>query len=144
MHLAAFFLGYVLFAATSLPGGAAATMTAGALYGALTATVLVSFASTIGATLAFLAARHFFRDRVERRFGERLAPIHAGIARRGALYLFFIRLVPAVPFLLVNTGMGLTRMRVWTFYWVSQLGMLAGTFAFASAGAGAARILLQP
>ena len=138
MELAAFFLGYVLLAATSIPGGAAATLAAGALYGVGTATLLVSFASSIGATIAFLASRHFLRERVERRFGERLAPIHRGIERNGALYLFFLRLVPAVPFMLVNAGMGLTRMPAWTYYWVSQLGMLAGTFVVASAGAGLA------
>jgi len=135
MDIAAFFLGYVLLATSSLPGGAAATMTAGALFGAAQATLLVSFASTIGATIAFLLSRHFFRDAVERRYGARLARIHEGIERRGVMYLFLLRLFPGVPFLLVNTGMGLTRMRVWTYYWVSQLGMLAGTFIFASAGA---------
>ena len=130
--LAAFFVGYVLLAATSLPGGAAATMAAGAMYGAVTATVLVSFASAIGATLAFLLSRHFFRDTVERRFGNRFP---AAIEREGAAYLFLLRLVPVVPFMAVNAAMGLTRMRTWTYYWVSQAGMLAGTFLFATAGA---------
>ena len=133
--LAAFFVGYVLLAATSLPGGAAATMAAGAMYGTIQATLLVSFASSIGATLAFLAARFVLRERVERRFGPQLERLNRGLERHGALYLFFVRLVPAVPFVAVNAGMGLTRMRVWTYYWVSQLGMLAGTFVFASAGA---------
>jgi uncharacterized membrane protein YdjX (TVP38/TMEM64 family) len=135
MDVAAFFLGYVLLATTSLPGGAAATMTAGALYGAAEATLLVSFASTIGATLAFLLSRYFFREEVEKRFGARLVRVHEGIERHGALYLFLLRVFPGVPFLVVNAGMGLTRMCVWTYYWVSQLGMLAGTFIFASAGA---------
>jgi uncharacterized membrane protein YdjX (TVP38/TMEM64 family) len=135
MELAAFFLGYVLLATASLPGGAAATMAAGALYGAGTATLLVSFASTIGATLAFLCSRHLFREAAERRFGAQLERLNRGLERHGALYLFLVRLVPAVPFLAVNAGMGLTRMRVWTYCWVSQLGMLAGTFVFASAGA---------
>jgi uncharacterized membrane protein YdjX (TVP38/TMEM64 family) len=135
MELAAFFLGYVVLAASSLPGGAAATMAAGALYGTAKATLLVSFASSIGATLAFLLSRHFFREPVERRFGRQLERLNRGLERHGALYLFFVRLVPAVPFLAVNAGMGLTRMPVWTYYWVSQLGMLAGTFAFAAAGA---------
>jgi len=132
MELAAFFLGYVLLATTSLPGGAAATMAAGALYGAATATVLVSFASSIGATLAFLLSRHWLREAVERRFGNRF---QAALERDGACYLFLLRLVPLVPFMAVNAGMGLTRMRTWTYYWVSQLGMLAGTFLFANAGA---------
>ena len=139
MDVAAFFLAYVLLAASSLPGGAAATMTAGALFGAAEATLLVSFASTIGATIAFLLSRYFLRDAVQKRFGERLASVHQGIERHGALYLFLLRLFPGVPFLLVNAAMGLTRMRVWTYYWVSQLGMLAGTFIFASAGAQLAR-----
>jgi uncharacterized membrane protein YdjX (TVP38/TMEM64 family) len=140
MELAAFFLAYVLLATTSLPGGAAATMAAGALFGAATATLLVSFASTIGATLAFLLARYLFREAIERRFGSRLACIQRGVERDGAYYLFFLRLVPAVPFLLVNAAMGVTRMRTWTYYWVSQLGMLAGTFLFANAGARLAAI----
>ena len=135
MDPAAFFLGYVLLATTSLPGGAAATMTAGALYGAGTATLLVSFASSIGATLAFLITRFFLKDPVERRFGHRLRRLQEGVEVDGACYLFFLRLVPAVPFLLVNAAMGLTRMGTWTYYWVSQLGMLAGTFLFANAGA---------
>jgi uncharacterized membrane protein YdjX (TVP38/TMEM64 family) len=135
MELAAFFLAYVLLATTSLPGGAAATMAAGALFGAATATLLVSFASTIGATLAFLLSRYLFGEAIERRFGPRLARIQRGVERDGAYYLFFLRLVPAMPFLLVNAAMGVTRMRTWTYYWVSQLGMLAGTFLFAQAGA---------
>jgi uncharacterized membrane protein YdjX (TVP38/TMEM64 family) len=139
VELVAFFLAYVLLATTSLPGGAVATMTAGALYGAGTATLLVSFASAIGATLAFLLSRYLFRDAAERRFGPHLERINRGLERHGALYLFFVRLVPAVPFIAVNAGMGLTRMRVWTYYWVSQLGMLAGTAAFATAGAQLAR-----
>ena len=135
MELAAFFLGYVLLATTSLPGGAAATMAAGALFGAATATLLVSFASTIGATLAFLITRFLLKDHVERRFGSRLRRLHEGVERDGAYYLFVLRLTPGVPFLVVNAAMGLTRMRTWTYYWVSQLGMLAGTFLFAHAGA---------
>jgi uncharacterized membrane protein YdjX (TVP38/TMEM64 family) len=130
--LAGFFMVYVLVATTSLPGGAAATMTAGALFGTVTATIVVSFASAIGATLAFLAARYVFRDAIERRFGGRL---REGVERDGAFYLFLLRLVPLVPFFVVNAGMGLTRIRTWTYYWVSQLGMLAGTFLFANAGA---------
>jgi uncharacterized membrane protein YdjX (TVP38/TMEM64 family) len=134
MELAAFFLGYVLLATTSLPGGAAATMAAGALFGAATATLLVSFASTIGATLAFLITRFFLKDHLERRFGSRLRRLHEGVERDGAYYLFVLRLTPGVPFLVVNAAMGLTRMRTWTYYWVSQLGMLAGTLLFANAG----------
>lgn len=135
MELAAFFLGYVLLATTSLPGGAAATMAAGALYGTAKATLLVSFASAIGATLAFLITRFFLRGRVERRLGHRLHRVHEGVERDGAYCLFALRLTPGVPFIVVNAAMGLTRMRTWTYYWVSQLGMLAGTFLFAHAGA---------
>jgi uncharacterized membrane protein YdjX (TVP38/TMEM64 family) len=137
MELAAFFLAYVLLATTSLPGGAAATMAAGALFGTVTATIIVSFASAIGATLAFLVSRYVFREAAERRFGDR---IRKGVDRDGAFYLFLLRLVPLVPFFVVNAGMGLTRMRTWTYYWVSQLGMLAGTFLFAHAGAGLAAV----
>jgi len=132
--LALLFAGYVVLATTSLPGGAAATIAAGAVFGIGVATLVISFASSIGATFAFLLSRYVFRDWVEARFGERLARIDQGVAREGALYLFMLRLVPAIPFMLVNAGMGLTRMRTWTYYWVSQLGMLAGTLLFANAG----------
>ena len=110
------------------------TLAGGALFGLVTGTVVVSFASSIGATLAFLAGRFLFRDAVAARFGERLKAIDAGIARDGAFYLFTLRLVPLFPFFAVNLVMALTRMRVVTFYWVSQLGMLAGTIAYVNAG----------
>jgi uncharacterized membrane protein YdjX (TVP38/TMEM64 family) len=132
--LSLFFLGYVLLATTSLPGGAAATIAGGAVFGVGVATLVISFASSIGATLAFLLSRHVFRDWIAARFSSRLAAIDAGVRREGPLYLFMLRLVPAIPFMLVNAGMGLTCMRVWTYYWVSQLGMLAGTVLFANAG----------
>ena len=132
--LALFFAGYVALATTSLPGGAAATIAAGAVFGVGMATVVISFASSLGATFAFLLSRYVFRDWVETRFAARIARIDEGVRREGALYLFMLRLVPAIPFMLVNAGMGLTRMRTWTYYWVSQLGMLAGTFLFANAG----------
>jgi uncharacterized membrane protein YdjX (TVP38/TMEM64 family) len=132
--LSLFFAGYVALAATSLPGGAAATIAAGAVFGVGVATLVISFASSIGATFAFMLSRYVLRDWVEARFGTRLARIDEGVQRQGALYLFMLRLVPAIPFMLVNAGMGLTRMRTWTYYWVSQLGMLAGTLLFANAG----------
>lgn len=138
--LSAFFLGYVALASTSLPGGAAVTMAGGAVFGALSTTLLVSFASSIGALFAFLLARGLLREWVEERFGTGLRRLDEGIERDGAFYLFLLRLVPAIPFLLVNVGMGLTCMRPWTYYWVSQLGMLAGTFVFANAGAQLATI----
>lgn len=129
-----FFLAYVLITAVSLPGAAIMTLAAGALFGVLWGTLLVSFASSIGATLAFLMSRYVLRDSVETRFGERLATINSGIDREGAFYLFTLRLVPVFPFFLINLVMGLTSMRVLTFYVVSQIGMLAGTLVFVNAG----------
>jgi dihydrolipoamide dehydrogenase len=125
---------YITVAALSLPGAAIMTLVGGALFGVVTGTVLVSFASSIGATLAFLAARFLLRDWVRSRFGERLKPLNDGVAREGAFYLFALRLVPIFPFWLINLAMGLTVIRTWTFYWVSQVGMLAGTIVFVYAG----------
>ncbi|MBU1432022.1 VTT domain-containing protein, partial [Myxococcota bacterium] len=100
----------------------------------------VSFASTLGATLAFLSARWLLRDAVARRWPERLALIDEGVAREGALYLFGLRLTPVFPFFIINLALGLTRMRVWTFAWVSQLGMLLGTILFVNAGTALAQL----
>jgi pyruvate/2-oxoglutarate dehydrogenase complex dihydrolipoamide dehydrogenase (E3) component/uncharacterized membrane protein YdjX (TVP38/TMEM64 family) len=130
----AFFTLYVVVTALSLPGAAVMTVAAGALFGLLQGTVLVSFASTIGATLAFLVSRYLLRDSVQQRFGSRLAAINRGIERDGAFYLFTLRLVPAFPFFLINLLMGLTPIKAWTFYWVSQIGMLAGTLVYVNAG----------
>jgi pyruvate/2-oxoglutarate dehydrogenase complex dihydrolipoamide dehydrogenase (E3) component/uncharacterized membrane protein YdjX (TVP38/TMEM64 family) len=132
--LGAFFAVYVAVTGLSLPGAAVMTIAAGALFGLATGTVLVSFASTIGATLAFLAARWLFRDSVRRRLGKRLARINEGVERDGVFYLFSLRLVPAIPFFLINIAMALTPLRTWTFYWVSQLGMLPGTLVYVNAG----------
>lgn len=129
-----FFLLYVVVTALSLPGAAVMTVAAGALFGLLQGTLLVSFASTIGATLAFLVSRYLLRDSVQQRFGSRLAAINRGIERDGAFYLFTLRLVPAFPFFLINLLMGLTPIKAWTFYWVSQIGMLAGTLVYVNAG----------
>ncbi|GIX34422.1 MAG: pyridine nucleotide-disulfide oxidoreductase [Lysobacteraceae bacterium] len=137
---AGFFLLYVLTTALSLPGAAALTLVAGALFGLAEGTVLVSFASSLGALLAFLVSRYLLRDTVEARFGQRLAAIQEGVQRDGAFYLFSLRLVPVFPFFLINLLFGLTRMRAWTFYWVSQLGMLAGTLVYVNAGTQLARI----
>jgi uncharacterized membrane protein YdjX (TVP38/TMEM64 family) len=134
LMLTVFFAAYVALATPSLPGGAAATIAAGGIFGVGAATLVISFASSIGATFAFLLSRHVFRDWVYAKLGARLAIVDEGVRREGALYLFMLRLVPAIPFMLVNAGMGLTRMRTWTYYWVSQLGMLAGTLLFANAG----------
>ncbi|MEO6699034.1 MAG: FAD-dependent oxidoreductase [Paraperlucidibaca sp.] len=129
-----FFVIYVVAAALSLPGATILTLAAGALFGVVQGTVLVSFASTLGATLAFLLSRYLFRDSVQEKFSARLKPINEGIARDGALYLFTLRLAPVFPFFLVNLLMGLTPIRVWTYAWVSQLGMFAGTVVYVNAG----------
>ena len=138
--IAGFFAVYVAVAALSLPGAAMLTLAAGALFGLTTGLLVASFASSIGATLAFLVARHLLRDTVEARFGDRLAGFQRNIETDGAFYLFTLRLVPAFPFFLVNLVMGLTRVRTGTFYLVSQLGMLAGTAVFVNAGTQLARI----
>ncbi len=131
---AAYFGIYVLVTALSLPGAAIMTLAGGALFGLGFGLLLVSFASSIGATLAFLVARFLLRDSVQQRFGERLKAIDRGIERDGAFYLFTLRLVPIFPFFVINLLMGLTRLRTWTFYWVSQVGMLAGTAVYVNAG----------
>ena len=138
--LAGFFAVYVAVTALSLPGAAILTLAAGALFGLVTGTLLASFASSIGATLAFLASRHLFRDAVRARFGQKLRTFDENIDKDGAFYLFTLRLVPAFPFFLINLAMGLTRIRTATFYAVSQLGMLAGTIVFVNAGTQLARI----
>ncbi|WP_229680802.1 FAD-dependent oxidoreductase [Marinobacterium zhoushanense] len=129
-----FFLIYVAVTALSLPGAAVMTLAGGALFGLLWGVVLISFASSIGATLAFLVSRYLLHDWVQSRFGGRLAPINRGIERDGAFYLFTLRLVPVFPFFLINLLMGLTPIRTSTFYWVSQVGMLAGTVVYVNAG----------
>ena len=131
---AAYFGVYVLATALSFPGATLLTLAGGALFGLGWGLLIVSFASSIGATLAFLTARFILRDSIEARFGERLADINRGMARDGVFYLFTLRLVPLLPFFVINLVMGLTRMRVWQFYLVSQLGMLAGTAVFVNAG----------
>jgi pyruvate/2-oxoglutarate dehydrogenase complex dihydrolipoamide dehydrogenase (E3) component/uncharacterized membrane protein YdjX (TVP38/TMEM64 family) len=131
---AAFFGIYVAVTGLSLPGAAILTLVAGATFGLLWGTVIVSFASSMGATLAFLASRYLLRDWVKGKFGDKLKPIDDGIAREGAFYLFALRLVPAFPFFVINLVMGLTSIKTRTFYWVSQVGMLAGTIAYVYAG----------
>ncbi|MCY4128909.1 MAG: dihydrolipoyl dehydrogenase [Gammaproteobacteria bacterium] len=130
-----FFLIYVLVTGTSLPGAAILTLIAGALFGLVQGVILVSFASTIGATMAFTITRFLFRDVVRNRFGQYLTAIDRGVEREGAFYLFALRLVPAVPFFVVNLVMALTPISTWRFYWVSQLGMLFGTIVYVNAGA---------
>ena len=131
---AAFFLLYVAVAALSLPGAALLTLAAGAVFGLAQGFVLVSFASSLGAACAFLIARYLLRDLVRRRFAGQLAAIDRGIEKDGAFYLFALRLVPAFPFFAVNLAMAVTPIRAWTFYWVSQAGMLAGTVVYVNAG----------
>ena len=138
--IAGFFLVYVAVAAASLPGAAVMTLAAGALFGVLVGTIIVSFASTLGATLAFLASRYVLRDGIEARFGERLRTVNQGLERDGAFYLFTIRMIPLFPFFVVNLVMGLTRIGTWTFAWVSQVGMLLGTIVYVNAGTQLARI----
>ncbi len=138
--LALFFLGYVILTALSVPGAALLTLLAGAIFGLPAGVLLVSFASTIGATFAFLAARYLFHDPVQARFGNRLKAINEGIERDGAFYLFTLRLVPIFPFFAVNLLMGLTPIRVWTYFWVSQVGMLLGTVVYVNAGTQLAQI----
>ncbi|MGH8609761.1 MAG: FAD-dependent oxidoreductase [Gammaproteobacteria bacterium] len=135
-----YFAIYVAVTGLSLPGAAIMTLAAGAIFDLFWGTVIVSFASTIGATLAFLASRFLLRDAVQARFGDKLKAINAGIEKDGSFYLFILRLVPAFPFFVVNLVMGLTPIRTTTFGWVSQLGMLAGTLVYVNAGTQIARI----
>ena len=120
--------------ALSLPGATILTLAAGAVFGLGWGTLVVSFASTLGATLAFLASRLLLRDWVQKRFGRQLRAINEGVAKEGAMYLFTLRLIPVVPFFVINLAMGLTSLRAWTYAWVSQLGMLAGTLVYVNAG----------
>lgn len=131
---AIYFVVYVVVTALSLPGAAVMTLVGGAIFGLLWGTVLVSFASSIGATLAFLVARFLFRNKVQERFGRYLEAVNRGIERDGAFYLFLLRLVPAFPFFAINLVMALTPIRTVTFYLVSQIGMLAGTVVYVNAG----------
>jgi pyruvate/2-oxoglutarate dehydrogenase complex dihydrolipoamide dehydrogenase (E3) component/uncharacterized membrane protein YdjX (TVP38/TMEM64 family) len=132
--IAAFFLLYVAVTALSLPGAAILTLAAGAIFGLWEGTLIVSFASTIGASLAFLSSRYLLREWVKARFGGRIDAIDRGIARDGAFYLLTLRLIPAFPFFLVNLAMGVTAMRLLTFALVSQAGMLPGTIVYVNAG----------
>ncbi len=134
LTLGVYFLIYVIVTALSLPGAAIMTLAGGALFGFLPALIVVSFASTLGATLAFLVSRFLLRDYVQERFGKRLRAINAGVEKEGAFYLFTLRLVPIFPFFVINLAMGLTPLRTLTFYWISQLGMLPGTAVYVNAG----------
>ncbi len=132
--IAVYMLLYVCVTALSLPGAAVLTLAGGALFGLLVGTVIVSFASTIGATLACVVARFLLRDWVQGKFGDKLSAVNEGVRKEGAFYLFTMRLIPAIPFFVINLLMGLTRMPLRTFFWVSQVGMLAGTIVYVNAG----------
>ncbi len=129
-----FFAVYVAVTALSLPGATVMTLAVAAILGFVEGLILVSFASTLGATLAFLIARFLLRDAVQARFRDRLRPINAGVEKDGAFYLFGLRLVPLFPFFVINLVMGLTPIRTWTYAWVSQVGMLPGTMVYVNAG----------
>lgn len=137
---AIYFVIYVVSTALSLPGATILTLGAGALFGSLLGTVIASFASSIGATLAMLVSRYVLRDIVQQRFGGQLAAINKGLEKEGAFYLFSLRLIPLVPFFILNLAMGLTTIKTRTYYWVSQLGMLTATFVYVNAGTQLARI----
>ncbi|MBT4078188.1 MAG: FAD-dependent oxidoreductase, partial [Gammaproteobacteria bacterium] len=135
------FLGiYIVVTGASLPGAAIMTLAGGAIFGLFTGVIIVSFASSIGATLAFLVSRYLLRDSVQKKFDNNLKSINQGIDKDGAFYLFALRLVPAFPFFVINMVMGLTRLKTFTFYWASQLGMLAGTIVYVNAGTQLAQI----
>ena len=138
--IGAFFIIYVLVTALALPGAAILTLASGALFGLFEGLVIASFASSIGALCSFLVSRYLLRDSLQKRFPERLKAIDEGIKKEGAFYLFTLRLVPIFPFFLINLLMGVTALKSWTFYWVSQVGMLAGTFIFVNAGTQLAQI----
>lgn len=125
---------YVIATALALPVAAVLTLTGGALFGLVTGTIVVSFASSMGAALAFVVARYLFRDFVQQRFGDKLQKINEGIEKDGPFYLFTLRLIPVFPFFVINTVVALTPMRIFTYYWVSQLGMFPATVVYVNAG----------
>ncbi len=137
---AAYFLTYVVVTGLSLPGAAVMTLAGGAVFGFAWALLLVSFASSLGATVAMMISRTLFRDWVQARFAGQLAVVNEGLRKDGAFYLFSLRMVPLFPFFVINVVMGLSPVPVWQFYWVSQLGMLAGTAVFVFAGTQLGRV----
>jgi uncharacterized membrane protein YdjX (TVP38/TMEM64 family) len=138
--LGGYFFVYVLTAALSLPGAAPLGILGGALFGFWTATLVVSFASTIGATLAYFASKFLLRDWIQSRFGDKIARVNEGIEKEGTFYLFSLRLIPIFPFWMINLIMGITKMPMTKFYWASQAGMLPGTMVFVNAGKELAKI----
>lgn len=134
LTLSGYFLFYIIVVTLNLPGAVVMSLAGAALFGFWPALITVSFASSLGATLACMVSRYLLRDWVQARFEDKLMRINNGVAKEGAFYLFTLRLIPAVPFFIINLAMGLTPMRLWTFYWVSQLGMLPGTIVYLNAG----------
>jgi len=140
MVIASYMVLYILATSFSLPGAAVLTLAGGALFGLLTGTVIVSFASTIGATIACFLSRFLLRDWIQGKFADRIRKVNEGIAKEGPFYLFTLRLIPVFPFWMINILMGLTKMPLLKFYWVSQLGMLPGTLVYVNAGKELAQI----
>jgi uncharacterized membrane protein YdjX (TVP38/TMEM64 family) len=140
MVIAGYFVIYVLTTSLSLPGASPLGIAGGALFGFWTATLVVSFASSIGATLACLVSRFLLRDWIQNRFGDKIARVNEGIEKEGAFYLFSLRLIPVFPFWMINLAIGPTKMSLVKFYWVSQIGMLPGTMVFVNAGKELAKI----
>lgn len=138
--IAGYMVIYILMTSLSLPGATVMGLAAGALFGLLTGTIAVSFASTIGATFACFVSRFILRDWIQGRFGNKLKTVNTGVENEGAFYLFTLRLIPVFPFWLINLVMGLTKMPLRTFYWVSQIGMLPGTIVYINAGKELAKI----
>lgn len=132
--IAVYFFAYIAVVALSLPGAAVMTLLAGAVLGFWVGVLVVSFASSIGATLAFLVARFLLGDSIQKKHGDKLAKVNEGVEKEGAFYLFAMRLVPAFPFFLINLLMAFTKIPTFTFYWVTQAGALAGTMAYVYAG----------
>jgi len=135
-----YFAVYVVVTGLSLPGAAVMTLAGGAVFGLVWGVVLVSFASTVGASLAMLIARSLLRDWVQVRFSTQLETVNEGLAQDGEFYLFGLRMVPLFPFFVINLVMGLSKLTIWQFYWVSQVGMLAGTVVFVFAGTQLAQV----
>src|SRR4030042_4056198 len=138
--IAGYFIIYVLTTSLSLPGASPLGMAGGALFGFWVATLVVSFASTIGATLACFVSRYLLRDWIQRKFSDRIAKVNEGIEKEGAFYLFTLRLIPLFPFWMINLVMGLTKMPLSRFYWVSQAALLPGTMVYVNAGKELAKI----
>ncbi len=138
--VACYMLIYIVVTALSLPGAAVMTLAGGGLFGLVTGTIAVSFASTIGATLACIVSRYLLRDWVQKKSGDKLAKINQGMEKEGGFYLFSLRLVPIFPFFVINLAMGLTPIKIPTYYWVSQLGMLPATIVYVNAGTQLAKI----